>query len=123
MIELNEENLKDFLEYYHNLHDSLITNIEYDVLNARVSLLIDVCWSGEPELKENGTYETNKKKMKMIFEKIEKFNNKEIFSWDFILNVYMKFIKIDNKEFICFANDEKDPIFYIVAESAKYQEL
>ena len=46
-----------------------------------------------------------------------------MFSWDYINKVFIKYIKLDNKEFICFASDEQDPVIYIVCESIKYEEI
>lgn len=114
---------KKFLDHYHYLHDSYITNINYDITKSQIEILIDVYWSGKPTLKEDNTYETNKTKMKMIFELVEKCNNKEIFSWDYINDIIIKYIKIDNKEFICFADDEIDPFVYIVCKNIKYEQI
>ena len=120
---LNKNNLEEFIQFYHGLHDSYITNINYDITKSQIELLIDVYWSGEPTLKEDNTYETNKTKMKMVFEGVEKCNNKECFSWDFIDDVYLNYIILDNKEYICFASDENDPYVYIVCDSIKYEEI
>ena len=43
--------------------------------------------------------------------------------WDEIYKAYIKYIKLDNKDFICFASDEKDPLIYIVCESIEYEEI
>ncbi len=123
MINLTKENLLEFLEHYHYFHDSTISNVEYDVNKSEINLLIDVCWSGEQKLKDDKHYETNPKKLKIVFEQIEEFNNKGIFSWSFIYNVYVKFFILNDKEFICFANEEKEPFLCIVAENAKYEEI
>jgi len=123
MIKLTKENLSEFIEYYHRFHDSYITNINYSVAKSEIELLIDVYWSGEPILKEDGYYETNKTKMKILFKGIEKYNNKEICSWDYITCAFIKYIKINNKEFICFASDETNPSIYIVCESIEYEEV
>lgn len=123
MNELNKNNLGEFLKFYHSFHDSYITNINYDVTKSQIELLIDVYWSGEPTLKEDNTYETNKTKMRMICEGVEKCNNKESFSWDYINDVYLNYIKLNNKEYICFASDEDDPYVYIVCDNIKYEEI
>ena len=60
MNKINKENLSSFIEYYHGFHDSYITNINYDVTKSQIELVIDVCWSGESILKEDGYYTTNK---------------------------------------------------------------
>lgn len=123
MKNINKGNLESFLEYYHGLHDSYITNINYDISKSQIELLIKVFWSGKPALNENNTYETNKTKMKIIFEGVEKCNNKELFSWDYISDVYLSYIKLDNKEFLCFADEEEEPAIYIVCDTIKYEEL
>ena len=122
MKRITKNNLEKFLDYYHYLHDSYITNINYDVTKSQIEMLIDVYWSGEPKLKEDKTYETNKKKLRMMCSGVELCNNKESFSWDYINCVYLKYINLKNKEFICFATDEKDPYVYIVCDSIKYEE-
>lgn len=123
MILITKDNLSSFIEYYHGFHDSHITNINYDIMLSKIELFIDVYWSGKPILKEDRTYETNKTKMKMIFNGVEQCNNKEMFSWDYISDAFIKYIKIRNKEFICFASDENDPLVYIVCDNIEYEEL
>lgn len=123
MKQITKDNISEFMEYYHELHDSIITNINYSVLKDQIELLIDVHWSGEPILKDDGYYETNKKKIRMIFNEIESCNNKEISSCDFISQAFLKYITLDNKEFICFASEEEDPSIYIVCESIEYEEV
>lgn len=119
---ITKDNLSSFVEYYHNFHDSYITNINYDIKNSKIKLSIDVCWSGKPKLKEDETYETNKTKLIIIFNNVNKCNIKEMFSWDFIYNTFIKFIKMENKEFICFANDEEDPSIYIICDNIEYED-
>lgn len=123
MILITKDNLSSFIEYYHNFHDSYITNINYDIKLSKIELFIDVSWSGELILKEDGHYETNKTKLKMIFNDIEQCNNKEIFSWDYISDAFMKYINIKNKDYICFASDENDPLVYIICDNIEYEEL
>lgn len=123
MKELTKNNILEFLEYYHDLHDSNITMIEYDISKAQITLIINVYWSGEPKLKDDGNYETNKKKIKIIFEGVEKVKSKEICSYEYIDDVYFKFIMLNNKEYICFADYEENPTLYIVSENAKYKEI
>ena len=123
MNKITKDNLDEFIKYYHSFHDSCITNINYDILESRIEFLIDVFWSGVPILKDDNTYETNKVKMRLILNKVEQCNNKEMFSYDFINEVFIKYIKLGNKEFICFASDEKEPLIYIVCESIEYEEI
>lgn len=123
MILITNDNLSSFMEYYHNFHDSFITNINYDIKLSKIELFIDVGWSCKPLLKEDGYYETNKTKLKMIFNNVEKCTNKEIFSWDYISDAYIKYINIKGKDYICFASDEKEPLVYIVCDAILYEEL
>src|SRR5574344_2340604 len=104
MKELHKDNLLQFLNYYHYFHDSFITKINYDVRRDTIELLVDVYWSGEPLKKATGYFETNKTKMKIKFINIKEFKCKEIFQWDHINNAFFDYIKLDNKEFICFSN-------------------
>ena len=122
-MELSKNNLSNFLEYYHFFHDSYITNINYLINDNKIELYIDVCWSGKPILKENKIYETNKTKLKLIFNEIKQFNCKEIFSWDYINKVYIDYIKIDKIYYICFASDKDEPLIYIVCDEIKYIEI
>lgn len=123
MILITKDNLPSFIEYYHNFHDSYITNINYDIELSKIELFINVGWSGEPILKENRYYETNKTKLKMIFNDVEQCNNKEIFSWDYIDDAFIKYINIKDKDYICFATDENEPLIYIVCDNIEYEEI
>lgn len=123
MNKINKDNLNEFIKYYHSFHDSYIANINYNISESKIELLIDVCWSGEPILKDDGTYQTNKTKIRLILNDVKQYNNKEIFSWDFINKAFIKYIKLDNKEFICFASDENNPVVYIVCNNIEYEEI
>ena len=123
MKKITKDNLNEFIYYYHAFHDSYITNINYDIKKSEIELLIDVYWSGEPIKKEDKTYETNKTKMKIVFKGVEQFNTKEIFSWDYIYEAFIKYINIKNKEYICFATDEENPQIYIVCDQIEYEEM
>lgn len=123
MILITKDNLSLFIEYYHHFHDSYITNVNYNIELSQIEIFMDVCWSGKPILKEDGSYETNKTKIRMLFNDVKRYNNKEIFSWDYINEAFIKYIKIENKELICFASDEKEPFIYIVCDKIEYEEL
>ena len=123
MILITKDNLLSFMEYYHNFHDSYITNVNYNIELSRIEVMIDVCWSGKPTLKENMKYETNKTKIKMVFNDVKQCYNKEIFYWDYIDKAFLKYIEIKNEEFICFASDENEPLIYIVCDNIEYEEL
>lgn len=123
MEKITEENLEEFLEYYHNLHDSWITNINYNIFDSKIEMLIDVALSGDGVLKEDNTYDVNKTKLRMVFNDVQQCDIKEMYSWDFIMNCYLKYIDFEDDEYICFANDEKDPMIYIVCEDIDYEEV
>ena len=123
MNKITKDNLDEFIHYYHEFHDSYITNVNYNISESKIELLINVYWSGEPILKEDNTYQTNKIKMRMILDNVIQCNNKEMFAWDYINEAFIKYIKLNNKELICFASDEQEPLIYIVCESIKYEEI
>lgn len=117
-----KENLETFMDYYHWFHDSYITDVLYDFKNNQVELYINVFWSGEPTLKEDGTYETNKKKIKMICHDVNQYNYKETYT-DYIDDAYLKYIKLNKEEFICFATDKEEPLISVVCKSIEYEEI
>lgn len=123
MNKITKDNLDEFINYYHEFHDSYITNVNYDISKSQIELLINVRWAGKPILREDKTYQTNKIKMRMILNNIEQCNNKEMFSWDYINEIFIKYIKLNNNDFICFASDEQEPLIYIVCESVEYEEI
>ena len=123
MNKITKENLDTFMDYYHGFHDSYITNIHYDIYKSQMVIIIDVFWAGKPIIKEDGTYDMSKTKLKMILNGIEKVNNREIFSWDYINEAFLQYITLNNKELICFASDENDPSFYVVCDSIEYEEI
>ena len=123
MNKITKDNLDEFINYYHEFHDSYITNVNYDISKSQIELLINVRWAGKPILREDKTYQTNKIKMRMILNNIEQCNNKEMFSWDYINEIFIKYIKLSNNEFICFASDAQEPLIYIVCESMEYEEI
>ena len=122
-MQLNKNNLNNFLEYYHFFHDSYIKSINYLINDNEIELYIDVCWSDTPLLKEDKTYETNKTKLKLVFSEIKEFSCKEIFSWDYIDKAYIDNIKIEGKEYICFASNKEKPLIYIVSNNIEYSEI
>ena len=123
MREITKNNLNNFIKFYHNFHDSYITNINYDVYKTEIELLIDICWSGNPLLNDDNTYETNKTKIIMILKDIKQVNIKELFSWDYINNVFINYIELENDEFICFADNESEPLIYIVCKKILYEDF
>ena len=91
--------------------------------DSKIEILIDVAMSGESVLKDDNTYDVNKTKLRMIFNDVQQCDIKEMYSWDFIMNCYLNYINFEDDEYICFANDEKDPMIYIVCEDIDYEEI
>lgn len=123
MVMITKDNLSSFIEYYHGFHDSTVISVNYDVNISCIELFMNVYWSGEPILKEDNTYETNKTKIKLLFNGVEQCNIKEIFSWNYIYDAFIKYIKINNREFISFSSDENNPLVYIVCDNIEYEEF
>ena len=123
MKKITKDNLKSFLEYYHDFHDSTISNINYNIEKSEIDLLINVYWSGTPVLKEDKTYKTNKRKLKMIFNGVELVITKEIFTWDYITKANIEYTTLENKEYISFKDDLNEPQIYILSDSIEYEEL
>lgn len=117
----NNESIKEFLIKYKSLHDSNITNINYDITNSKLEMSINVFWSGEPVLKEDNTYETNKTKINLIFKGIEKLTIKEIESFDYIEGIKLEYIKLNNKDYINFVDNYE--IINIICEELSYEEI
>ena len=123
MKEITKESIEEFLNYYHYFHDSTIEDFNYNFKTSEILITIDVFWSGKPKLKENGYYETNKTKIKMILKKKKEFKIDEENDFGYIDHLYFKFINLNKKEYLCFATAEKDPHIYIVCDKVKYEEI
>lgn len=123
MKNVNKDNLQCFIEYYHGFHDSYIKNINYNVDNAQIELLINAGWCGEITLNQNGYYETNATKIKMIFNNVIEFNNKEILSFDFINETRIKYIQIREKDMICLDFDGDSTLVHIIFDNIDYEEI
>lgn len=122
MKKITKETLEEVMDYYHGFHDSCIKNVRYDYLNSNVEIFIDVFWSGEPSIKEDGRYETHSTKVRMVCHDVQQYNFKETYA-DYIDDAYLKFLKIKNKEYICFATDKENPLISVVSESIWYEEI
>ncbi len=122
MKQIRKDNLEEFLDYYHGCHDSYIKDVKYEFLKDKVEFFIDVFWSGNPTIKDDGTYETNRKKMHMVCSNVVQYNYKENYS-DSIDDVYLNYLRIKNKEYICFATDKEKPLISVVCENIWYEEF
>jgi len=124
MYKITKETLNVFLEYYHYFHDGIIEKVNYDIKNDQIELIVRLIFKGEIKLSLDGkTYLKNETTIRLLFKKIVEINIKEIFSWDFISNAFLKFIKFKNQECVCFATNENNPDIYIVSEFLEYEEI
>ena len=124
MYKITKETLNVFLEYYHYFHDGIIEKVNYDIKNDQIELIVRLIFKGEIKLSLDGkTYLKNETTIRLLFKKIVEINIKEIFSWDFIGNAFLKYLKLNNNECICFATNENNPDIYIVSEFLEYEEI
>lgn len=121
MTSITKDNLKSFMDYYHWFHDSYITDVKYEFLKKQIELYFDIFWSGDPILKDDENYETNKTKLK-ICKSIYQYNYKENYI-NYIDEAYLKFININKKEYVCFATDKEEPLISVICKSIEYEEL
>lgn len=127
MNKINKENIKKFAKYYHYFHDSYIEEIKYHKNNSTIEILIMVYWSGTPYLKEDGSYESNKTNIKMIFKNIKSYGEDKNRDSDNIDDVILDYFKIDNQELIGFSifsgRKDEEPYFYVLSEKLEYKEI
>ncbi len=116
MKKITEEHLEHFLIKFHYLHDCSIISSYYDIREERIELVMDLYWKNQEKVDSD-------KKIKLVFQNVQKYNNKEISTCDFINKIYIKYVTLEDKKLICFANEEKNPFIYIVCEKMEYEEL
>ena len=125
MKKITKNNIEEFIKNYHFFHDSYIKKINYDYNNSKVEMHLDVYWQGNPDLKEDGSYETNKTKIKVLFTGIESFSDTEEYSSidDTIVKCFQKNGKdLFTISFKSFEPNEK-PYLSITCESIEYEEF
>lgn len=122
MTAITKDNLISFMDYYHWFHDSYIIDVKYEFKKGQIELYFDIYWSGIPTLKDVGNYETNRKNLKMVCKGIYQYNYKENYT-DYIDISYLKFIKINKEEYICFATSKEEPLITVACKSIEYEEL
>ena len=123
MKELTENNLDEFKEYYHFLHDSFIIDIHYNIIKDQIELLIDVYWAGNNLKKDATSYVLNKQQLKMYFNQIKEYRCKDLTLSDYIDKICLKVILIDDKKYILFANSSEKPSIYIICDSIQYETI
>lgn len=119
---IDKVNIEDFLEYYHNFHDATIESVIYDCSKSSAKVIIKTFWVGENEI-HNGKIIPKNKSIKIVFNGVKKINVREILSHDYIMEIYFKYITLENTEYMCFADNDTNPKFYCVCESMEYDEL
>lgn len=123
MKSINKKNIINFMNYYHNFHDSSILNINYIIKESKIEIILNVCWSGIPVLNEDKTYQTNGVVLKMIFYDILQYNNREMVIDNKINKAFLKYIKLNDREVLCFADSVDKPSFYVVCDRIEYEEI
>jgi len=119
---ITKNNLNEFMESYYYFHDSYIQDIKFELEKDKIDILIDVFWSFEPILNEDNSIETNRTKMKITFNGIKEYRDDDRFS-DYIDEAIIKYIKMDNKEYMYFASDEMEPSFSVICDNMEYEEI
>ena len=76
----------------------------------------------EIRIKENGTNETNKTKLKIVCNNVHQYNFKETYT-DYIDEAYLKYITINKEEYICFVTDKEEPLLSVVCKKIEYKKL
>ncbi len=122
MNKITKNNLNEFMESYYYFHDSYIKDIKFELEKDKIDILIDVFWSFEPILNEDNSIETNRTKMKITFNGIKEYRDDDRFS-DYIDEAIIKYIKMDNKEYMYFASDEMEPSFSVICDNMEYEEI
>ncbi len=122
MNKITKNNLNEFMESYYYFHDSYIQDIKFELEKDKIDILIDVFWSFEPILNEDNSIETNRTKMKITFNGIKEYRDDDRFS-DYIDEAIIKYIKMDNKEYMYFASDEMEPSFSVICDNMEYEEI
>ena len=123
MIDVTKENFKEFLTYYHGLHDAIFKNINFNILKDEVEIVLHIIWAGDTELDEDSKFKTVDSNIRLVFKGIRDINIKYIESVDYINEAYFKYINYQNEECICFAEDINKPYVYVVAKSFSYEEI
>lgn len=109
---LTEQNLSYFLEKYHNLHDGFIDNINFFVKDAKIEFFIKA-------FRNNW----EKVQLKIIFNNVKQYKIKDLFSWDYIYCVEIKFVKLNDKVYISFKNDKENVFIDILCEKINIEEI
>ena len=122
---LTKNSINEFMKYYHSFHDSSIDKIIYDSANSKIEIVFDIYWSREPSIMEDGTYDTHKTKIRMIFIGVLNFHDTK--EYNCIDNAVIEFYNKDGRELINFSlqSDEDYDSTYltVICEKIKYDEI
>ncbi len=111
----NITDIKEFNKNFHFLHDCSYYKINYDVVNDKIILTLKLFWKKEINIAKENNY------IILTFHNIVKYKINDIHSWDFIYKIYLNFIKHNNKNVICFADDKNEPNIYILCSDINYE--
>ena len=125
MKKLTKENIYEFMDYYHFLHDSSIKKLNYNPTESKIDAIFDIYWSGEPTITKDGTYDTHKAKIRMVFTGIDNFSDNE--QHNYIDNSFVECYQKDGKDLICISlqsyDPDEEPYLYIACEKIEYEIL
>lgn len=114
---IDKENLKDFLLKYDDLHDSNFVSINYNIIESKVELVIDALkW----EVNESQSIRV---KVKLVFNNVKELKLKELFSWDFVYEIILEKVKIENDDAYLFCDDKDSPALLIICETIQWEEI
>lgn len=125
MKKITKDNIHEFMEHYHFLHDSFINKLDLNTNDSKIEMIISIYWSGEPTIKEDGTYDTHKKKIRLVLSGINDFKDCEDLSC--IDDTYIECCQKNGKDLICISifSPEHDNVqyLYIECENIEYEIL
>lgn len=123
MNEVTKENIKEFLTFYHAFHDAIIKNVNFNIIGDSVEIILHIIWAGDTELDEDNKFKTVDKNIKLIFSDINDLSIKHFDQFNYISEVYLKFINYKSEECICFADELNKPTIYVVSNKLSYEEI
>lgn len=123
MKKITKENIYEFIDYYHFLHDSCIKKLNYNPTESKIDAIFNVYWNGKSTIKKDGNYDTYITKIRMIFTNIENFSYNE--KHNSIDNSFVECYKKNGKDLICISlqstDPDEEPYLYIACEKIEYE--
>lgn len=115
--------IEDFMSYYHYFHDSSINVVNYNHSKATVEMFVDIYWSGEPTLNDDGSYDTHKTKMRMVFTGVVSFKDTQ--EYNYIDDAVVECYERDGRSLISFSllssYSNEEPYLNIICEKIEYE--